>query len=78
MLNPYKMELWEKDYENYMEVQRVPGGWICTPFINHSKLPSVQFHQVGSSVFVPYNNEFDRPDFDVKAPEFESLTEGGS
>jgi len=62
MLNPYKMKLWEKDFVNFMEVQRVPGGWICTPIINHPKLPSVQFQQVGSSVFVPLDREFDKPD----------------
>lgn len=48
----------ENDLESYTTVQRVPGGWIFTEYVeSHSDGSNDRSTNI-SSVFVPYNEEF--------------------
>jgi len=48
--NIYEMKLHESIVIGYYEILRVPGGWVYTHFEEDAKIES--------SVFVPFNNEF--------------------
>jgi hypothetical protein len=55
-VNVYNMKLHEKVFEGGTEITRVPGGWIYTT----ESYGVEEAHWSVSSVFVPFNNEFQR------------------
>lgn len=60
----------DNDLESYTCVQRVPGGWIFTEYLESHFDGSNDTNTNISSVFVPYNDEFKtKEEFKMADPE---------